>query len=151
MHDVLSTQGLQALQLAEDEARVMAHCYLGTEHLLLGLLAQQDTAAATVLGRLGVQPARVRLETERIVGPGEGSGAGSIPLTPLASRALERAATEAEATGADLAGAEDLLLGLAEVSEGLAARILGRLDVSPDHIRAGLAELSGPGSESPGK
>ena len=148
MNDVLSTQGRQALKLAEDEARVMAHRYLGTEHLLLGLLAQSDTAAAEALGRLGVEPARVRLETERIVGPGEGSGAGSIPLTPLATRALERAANEAEATGAELAGAEDLLLGLAELGEGLAARILGRMDVSPDHIRAELADLSGREPES---
>ena len=126
----------------------MAHEYVGTEHLLLGLLAQRDTPAATALHRLAVRPAQVRAETERIVGPGEGSGSGSIPLTPLATRALERTATEAEARKGDLATGEDLLVALAEVRDGLAARILGRMDISAEQIRSELASLSGSGSQS---
>lgn len=117
----------------------MAHDYLGTEHLLLGVLAQGDTAAAGALRRLGVQPAQVRLETERIVGPGESSGSGDVPLTPLAKRALERATSDAQDAGRELATVEDLLLGLSEMREGLAARILRRLDVSAESIRTELA------------
>jgi ATP-dependent Clp protease ATP-binding subunit ClpC len=150
VHRGLSTQGLEALRLAEDEARAMAHGYLGTEHLLLGLLAQKDTAAATTLHRLAVQPVRVRLETERLVGPGEGSGSGSMPLTPLATRALERASAEAEAAGRELANSEDLLVSLTELRECLAARILARMELSPDHIRTELGSQSGPGSQSSG-
>lgn len=126
----------------------MGHDFLGTEHLLLGLLGQRDTPAAGALRRLGVQPDRIRSETERIVGPGEGGGGGSIPLTPLANRALERTATEAESGGRELATGEDLLLGLAEVREGLAARILQRLDLSADQIRAELQRPGNPPAEA---
>jgi ATP-dependent Clp protease ATP-binding subunit ClpC len=150
MRDRLSAQALDALHLAEKEARAMAHEYVGTEHLLLGLLAQQDTPAATALQRLGVRPALVRAETERIVGPGEGSGSGSIPLTPLATRALERTATEAEARDEKQATGEDLLVALAQVRDGLAARIMGRMDVSLEQVRAALAGLHGSGSEASG-
>jgi ATP-dependent Clp protease ATP-binding subunit ClpC len=150
MYDRLSAQGLEALNLAEEEARAMGHAYLGTEHLLLGLLGLRDTSAAAALRRLGVQPAEVRSETERILGPGEGSGPEPLPLTPLASRALEQTETEADAMGRVLATGEDLLLGLAEVRAGLAARILGRMDVSADHIRTELASRGGPRPDSRG-
>lgn len=148
VYERLSTQGQEAVHLAEEQARQMGHDYLGTEHLLLGLLSQEGTAAATALRALGVEPGHVRAETERTVGPGEGGRSESIALTPLATRALERTVGEAEAREARLASCGDLLLGLAAVPDGLAVRILMRMDVSPEQIRTALAEASGGGKGS---
>jgi ATP-dependent Clp protease ATP-binding subunit ClpC len=143
VYDRLSAQGLEAVHLAEEEARAMGHEYLGTEHLLLGLLAQQDTLAASALRTLGVEGERVRSEAVRILGAGDGGGSETVPLTPLATRALERTAEEATAHGRDLADGEDLLLGLTEVKDGLAVRILERMDVSADQIRGTLGRPTG--------
>jgi ATP-dependent Clp protease ATP-binding subunit ClpC len=131
------------MELAEDQARAMGHEYLGTEHLLLGLLGQQGTPAASALTKLGVEAGYVRSEIERTIGPGEREVLGNIPLTPLAERALRRTMEEAAAAGQDEAGAEELLLGLAGEQGGLAARILLRLDVSPEQIRDALPRRSG--------
>jgi ATP-dependent Clp protease ATP-binding subunit ClpC len=125
----------------------MGHEYLGTGHLLLGLLDQQGTAAAGVLSSLGVDSGHVRDEIQRTIGPGEREVTGSIPLTPLAERALRRTLEEAQEAGRDLAGDEQLLLGLAGERTGLASRILLRLDVSPEEIRTELARLS-PGRDT---
>ena len=127
------------MQLAEDQARAMGHEYLGTEHLLLGLLGQPGTPAASALTNLGVDAGHVRSEIERTIGPGEREVLGDIPLTPLAERALRRTMEEAAAAGQDKAGAEQLLLGLAGEQGGLAARILLTLDVSPEQIRDALS------------
>jgi ATP-dependent Clp protease ATP-binding subunit ClpC len=144
----LSAQGLEAVHLAEEQAREMGHEYLGTEHLLLGLLAQEATSAAGALRSLGVQLAQVRSEVERMLGLGEGPGVGSIRLTPLATRALERAVAQARTVGHDLASCEHLLLGLAEERDGLAARILLRLDVSLEQVRTELAGQAGARGDS---
>jgi ATP-dependent Clp protease ATP-binding subunit ClpC len=142
VHERLSAQGREALRLAEEEARAMGHEYLGTEHLLLGLLDQRSTPAAGVLSSLGVDARHVQAEITRTVGPGEREVTGTIPLTPLAEKALQRTVEEADAAGQDQAGDEQLLLGVAGESNGLAARILLRLDVSLEQIRAGLASRS---------
>jgi ATP-dependent Clp protease ATP-binding subunit ClpC len=146
VHEHLSAQGLEALHLAEEQARAMGHDYLGTEHLLLALLTQR-TRAAAALSALGVEVGVVRAETERIVGLGEG-GRDSILLTPLARRALEETTRQAQAQEHRSAGCEDLLRGLAAVPDGLAARILTSLDVSPEQIEATLSGVSGPGNDS---
>jgi ATP-dependent Clp protease ATP-binding subunit ClpC len=143
VREQLSAQSVQAMQLAEDQARAMGHEYLGTEHLLLGLLGQQGTPAANALSTLGVDAGHVRSEIERTIGPGEREVFGEIPLTPLAEKALRRTMEEAAAVGQDEAGAEELLLGLAAEQGGMAARILLRLDISPEQIRDTLAGRSG--------
>lgn len=127
----------------------MGHEYLGTQHLLLGLLAQEGTSAAGALEILGVRFPHVRAESERIIGPGEGRPAGPIPLTPLATRALQEALSEADGLGRKLAGGEDMLLGLAAVPDGLAARILLRLDVTSEQLRAALPGPPGPQPDPP--
>jgi ATP-dependent Clp protease ATP-binding subunit ClpC len=139
VYERLTEQGLQAIHLAEEQARTMGHEYLGTEHLLLGLLALRHTSAADTLSGLGVTLPAVRSEAERVIGLGERATAGPIPLTPLAKRALEQTANEAETAGHDLATAEHLLLGLATTRDDLASRILVGMDVSPEQIRTRLA------------
>jgi ATP-dependent Clp protease ATP-binding subunit ClpC len=145
VYERLSPEGLEAVHLAEAEARKMGHDYLGTEHLLLGLLAQVQTRAARTLRALGVEPGHVRSETERTVGPGEGGQSDSLLLTPLALRALERTVGEADGRQEGLASPEDLLLGLSGVPDGLAVRILTKMDVSPEQIREALTRVSGSG------
>jgi ATP-dependent Clp protease ATP-binding subunit ClpC len=147
VYERLSEQGQETIRLAEAQAREMGHAYLGTEHLLLGLLAQRDTSAGSALQYRGVELGTVRAEAERIVGLGDDRASGSIPLTPLANRALERTLSAAEARGHELASAEDLLLGLTDVADGLAARILLRLDVSLEELRKSLTGDLGPGAE----
>src|SRR5437660_2396327 len=95
VHEHLSPQARQVLAVAQDQAVVMGHDYVGTEHLLLGLLAHQDTLAGRVLESLGVRQSHVQSEIERIVGRSERrSPAGEIPLTPLAQGALDRTLRE---------------------------------------------------------
>lgn len=126
------------MHLAEEQARSMGHEYLGTEHVLLGLLAQEGTPASATLRALGATLQAARSEAERVLGRGEAAVSGSLPLTPLAQRALEQTDAESRAAGHELATPEDLLLGLAALHDGLASRILRGMDVSEEQIRSRL-------------
>jgi ClpA/ClpB-like protein len=135
----------QVVVLAQEEARGLGHNYIGSEHILLGLLREEEGLAARVLESLGITLERVRTQVERIVSRGEELTAGQIPFTPRAKRVLERAHREALSLGHNYIGTEHLLLGLAREDEGVATRILLDFDADSETVRnAVIRMLSGP-------
>ena len=132
--------------LAQQEAHTLKHNYIGTEHILLGLLAEEEGLGARVLESLDITAERVRMEVVRLVGSGEQPGSGQMPLTPRAKKLLELALREALSLGHDYIGTEHLLLGLARENGGVAARILLDFGADSDKIRNMVMRvLSGPG------
>jgi ATP-dependent Clp protease ATP-binding subunit ClpC len=121
--------------LAHEEATGFKHGYIGTEHILLGLLGDPEGFAARVLGSFELTVERVRGEVVRMVGLGQEPVAGQIPFTPKAKRVLELADGEAIGLGHNYIGTEHILLGLVAVSDGVAERILLDLDAGPDKVR----------------
>src|SRR5438552_1345501 len=120
----------QVVVLAQDEARALKHNYIGTEHILLGLLREEEGLAARVLESLDITVEEVRAQVARIVGQGDAVTTGQIPFTPRAKKVLELALREALSLGHDYIGTEHILLGLVRENEGVAARIL--LDFDAD-------------------
>jgi ATP-dependent Clp protease ATP-binding subunit ClpC len=125
----------QVVVLAQEEARALRHNYIGTEHLLLGLLREEEGIAARVLESLGVTIERVRVQVGRIVGQGDKVETGQIPFTPRAKRVLELALREALSLGHNWIGTEHVLLGIAREDDGVAKQILLDLGVDADRIR----------------
>jgi hypothetical protein len=123
----------RAVQLAQEEARLLRHDYVGTEHLLLGLLYEGAGVAAQALVSLGISREDVRGQVEEIIGHGQGSRSGHIPFTARAKKVLELSLREALALGHHYIGTEHLLLGLLREGEGIAAQVLTRLGA--DHAR----------------
>ncbi len=145
MFERFTERARQVIVLAQEEARMLRHSYIGTEHLLLGLLREADGVAARVLGSLDVSLEEVRSEVARIVGEGDHEAQGQIPFTPRAKKVLELALREALSLGHNYIGTEHILLGLVRESEGVAARILNDLDVDADRVRQEVMRvLSGP-------
>jgi ATP-dependent Clp protease ATP-binding subunit ClpA len=116
--------------LAQEEARALRHNYIGTEHILLGLLREEEGLAARVLQSFEITVERVRAQVVRIVGSGEEVTAGQIPFTPRAKKVLELSLREALSLGHNYIGTEHILLGLGREGEGVAVRIL--LDCGAD-------------------
>jgi hypothetical protein len=125
----------QAVVLAQEEARALRHNYIGTEHILLGLLREEEGLAARALVSLDITVERVRAQVVRIVGSGEEVTSGQIPFTPRAKKVLELALREALGLGHDYIGTEHILLGLVRENEGVAARILLDFDADSETIR----------------
>jgi Clp amino terminal domain, pathogenicity island component len=123
---------------AQQEAHALSHNYIGTEHLLLGLLRVEDGVAAKALVSLQVEYAAVRAEVERVVGRGEGTSAGRLPFTPRSKKTLELALRESLALKHDHIGTEHILLGLLRENEGVAATILIDLGADAATIRAAV-------------
>jgi ATP-dependent Clp protease ATP-binding subunit ClpC len=134
----LSEHARQALVKAEDEARTLRHSFVGTEHVLLGLLREEDGVAAAALASLGVTHARVRSAVVGMIGLGVEAPQGELPLTGAAQTAVERAGLEASLLGAERVGCEHILVALVRVPDGAAARILTQLDVDPAAVRAAV-------------
>jgi len=142
----------QVVVLAQEEARTLKHNYIGTEHILLGLLREEEGLAARVLESLDITVERVRAQVVRIVGSGEEVTSGQIPFTPRAKKVLELALREALSLGHNYIGTEHILLGLVRENEGVAARILLDFDADSDKIRNEVIRmLSGPGGRRPGQ
>jgi ATP-dependent Clp protease ATP-binding subunit ClpC len=136
----------QVVVLAQEEARILKHNYIGTEHILLGLLREEEGLAARVLESLDITVERVRAQVVRIVGSGEEVTSGQIPFTPRAKKVLELALREALSLGHNYIGTEHILLGLVRENEGVAARILLDFDADSEKIRNEVIRmLSGPG------
>ena len=142
--------------LAHEEANGLKHDYLGTEHILLGLLRDPEGFAARVLGSLDLTVERVRGEVVRMVGLGQEAVPGQIPFTPKAKRALELADREAIGLGHNYIGTEHILLGLVALNDGVAERILLDLGAGPDKVRSevirtlsSVGALSRPRNDSP--
>ena len=120
---------------AQDEARTLRHNYIGTEHLLLGLLREEDGVAARVLDGLDVDLDRARSEVAQIIGEGDMVREGEIPFTPRAKKVLELALREALSLGHNYIGTEHFLLAVARENDGVAAQVLLSLGVDAEAVR----------------
>ena len=125
----------QVVVLAQEEARTLKHDYVGTEHILLGLLREEEGLAARVLESLDITVERVRAQVVRIVGSGEEVTSGQISFTQRAAKVLELALREALSLGHNYIATEHILLGLVRENEGVAARILLDFDADAEKIR----------------
>jgi prophage maintenance system killer protein len=131
----------RAVHLAQAEARLRRHDYVGTEHILLGLLSEGEGVAARVLELLGLSREGIRGQVEEIIGRGHGTHPGHIPFTPQAKKALELSLREALALGHHYIGTEHLLLGLLREGGGSAAQVLTRLGASHARVRDRVLDL----------
>lgn len=128
---------------AQEEARLLQHDYIGTEHVLLGLFARDETVAARALGKLGVRREAVLAEVESLVGRGQKTPSGHIPFTPRAKKSLELGLREALKLKHNYIGPEHILLGLVREGDGVAAQILAKQTPGLDAVReAVIAQLS---------
>jgi ATP-dependent Clp protease ATP-binding subunit ClpC len=125
----------QVVVLAQEEARILRHPYIGPEHILLGLLREEHGVAARVLNGLDVTGDTVRTQVRRIVGAGEEITSRAMPFTPEALRALQTALREALSLDRREIGTEHLLLALVGGEETVATRVLAALDVHGDRVR----------------
>ncbi len=134
--DKFTERARRVLTLAQEEAQRFNHSYIGTEHLLLGLVREGDGVAAKVLGNLGVELNKVRSAVEFIIGRGDRQASGEIGLTPRAKKVIELAVDEARRLQHSYIGTEHLLLGLVREGEGIAAGVLESLGVNLERVRA---------------
>ena len=131
-----SERARRVLSLAQEEAQRFNHNYIGTEHILLGLVRETDGVAARVLSSLNVELSKVRSAVEFIIGRGERPSPGDIGLTPRAKKVIELAVDEARRLSHHYIGTEHLLIGIMREGEGVAAGVLESLGVSLDKVRA---------------
>jgi Clp amino terminal domain, pathogenicity island component len=131
----------QVVVLAQDEARALKHNYIGTEHLLLGLLREEEGAAAHVLQTFGVTLDEAREQVARVVGRGDEPAVGQIPFTPHAKRVLELSLREALSLGHDYIDTEHVLLGLIREGEGVGSQVLGDFGVDLETVREAVARM----------
>src|SRR3954468_6821766 len=134
--DKFTERARKVLQLAQEEAQRFNHNYIGTEHLLLGLVREGEGVAAKVLANLGVELNKVRSAVEFIIGRGDRAVTGDIGLTPRAKKVIKLSVDEARRLGDHYIGTEHLLLGLVREGEGIAAGVLESLGVSLDKVRS---------------
>jgi len=144
MHDKFTERVRKVIYLAREEAARLQHDYIGTEHLLLGVIREGEGIAATVLNNLGLDLDRIRQEVENMVSASGGTMTiGEIPFTPRAKRVLELAVEEARSLGHNYVGTEHLLLGLIREGEGVAAKVLLELGVDRKRVREETLKLLG--------
>ncbi len=142
MNEKYTEKALKALQFASDEAKRMGSNVIGTEHLLLGLVAEGEGIAAKSLHGIGVTPEKIREQIGNLTGIGQ-PFTGEVSLTPRVKRVMELAHEEARRHGVSYIGTEHLLLGLLMEGEGVAARVLRNLGVSPERIWKQVVQLLG--------
>ncbi|MCH9009872.1 MAG: ATP-dependent Clp protease ATP-binding subunit [Chloroflexi bacterium] len=136
-----SERARRVLSLAQEEAQRFNHNYIGTEHILLGLVRETDGIAARVLSNLGVELHKVRSAVEFIIGRGERTAPGEIGLTPRAKKVIELAVDEARRLNHHYIGTEHLLIGLMREGEGVAAGVLESLGVNLDKVRGEASRI----------
>ena len=139
--DKFTMRARRVLELAQEEAHRFGHNYIGTEHLLLGLIREGDGVAARVLSSMSVDLARVRSGVEFIIGRGDRPTVGEVGLTPRAKKVIELAVDEARRLGHRYIGTEHLLLGLVREGEGIAAGVLESLGVNLERLRAQILHV----------
>jgi ATP-dependent Clp protease ATP-binding subunit ClpA len=153
MFERFTDRARQTVVLAQEEARQLGHSYIGTEHLLLGLLREGEGVAAQTIGRMGISLADVRSDVVRIIGDAAGSPSGHIPFTPRSKKVLELSLREAMQLGHNYIGTEHILLGLVREGEGVAAQVLVARGADLKRVRVTvLEELKNitPGSRASG-
>ena len=151
MFERFTEKAIKVIMLAQEEARLLGHNFVGTEQILLGLIGEGTGVAAKVLKSMGVNLKDARIEVEKIIGRGSGFVAVEIPFTPRAKRVLELSLEEARQLGHNYIGTEHLLLGLIREGEGVAARVLENLGVDLSKVRTQVIRMLGETAEvSPG-
>jgi ATP-dependent Clp protease ATP-binding subunit ClpC len=147
MYERFTDRARKVMQLANQEARSLCHDFIGTEHILLGLIKEGSGVAANVLKNLDIDPARVRQEVVKIVTPGPvqtlSGMAGKLPQTPRAKQVIQYSIEEARGLNHNYVGTEHLLLGLLREREGLAAQVLMNLGLRLDSVREEILQLLG--------
>jgi ATP-dependent Clp protease ATP-binding subunit ClpC len=141
MFERFTDRARNVVVLAQEEARLLKHNYIGTEHILLGLARESDGLAAKALEALGISLEAAREQVVEIIGRGERSPSGHIPFTPRAKKVLELSLREALQFGHNYIGTEHLLLGLIREGEGVAAQVLVRLGGDLSAIRQQVIRL----------
>jgi hypothetical protein len=150
MFERFSDRARRVVVLAQEEARMLNHNYIGTEHILLGLIHEGEGVAARALESLGISLEAVRQQIEEIIGQGEQAPSGHIDLTPRAKKVLELSSREALQLGHNYIGTEHILLGLIREGEGVAAQVLARLGADLSRVRQQLIQLlHGSGGKEP--
>ncbi len=149
MFERFTDRARRVVVLAQEEARLLNHNYIGTEHILLGLIHEGEGVAAKALESLGISLEAVRSQVEEIIGQGGSSPSGHIPFTPRAKKVLELSLREALQLGHNYIGTEHILLGLIREGEGVAAQVLVKLGADLSRVRQQVIQLlsgySGPG------
>jgi ATP-dependent Clp protease ATP-binding subunit ClpC len=149
MFERFTDQARRVVVLAQEEARLLGHAYIGTEHILLGLLSEGEGLAAKALGTLEITLDAAREQVAEIIGAGTGQPSGHIPFTPRSKKVLELSLREAQRLGDSYIGTEHILLGLAREGEGVGAQVMDRLGASTDRVLAQvlLTVRTAPGEE----
>ncbi len=143
MFERFTDRARRVVVLAQEEARLLNHDYIGTEHMLLGLIHEREGIAAQALESLGVGLDSVRTQVVDIIGQGEQPPAGHIPFTPRAKKALKLSLRESLQLGDNHIGTEHILLGVIREGDGVAAHVLANLGVNPAQLRQTVIELTG--------
>jgi ATP-dependent Clp protease ATP-binding subunit ClpC len=126
---------------AQAEARTLDHSYIGTEHILLGLIREGKGVGPKALESLGISLDTVRQQVQEIIGQGQHAPSGHIPFTPTAKKVLELALAESKALGHHYVGTEHILLGLIREGDGVAAQVLVRLGADLNQVRQQVIQL----------
>jgi ATP-dependent Clp protease ATP-binding subunit ClpC len=149
MFERFTDRARRVVVLAQEESRLLGHNYIGTEHLLLGLLAEREGVAARALQSLDITLDAAREQVKEIIGPGAQEPRGHIPFTPRAKKILELSLREALKLGSEVIGTEHLLLGLVDEGAGVGAQILDRLGAPAPAVREAVISLAEAEPESP--
>src|SRR5437764_245077 len=152
MFERFTDRARRVVVLAQEEARMLNHNYIGTEHILLGLSHEGEGVAAKALESLGISLEAVRQQVEEIIGQGQQAASGHIPFTPRAKKVFELSLREALQLGHNYIGTEHILLGLIREGEGVAAQVLVKLGADLSRVRQQVIQLlsgySGPGGQA---
>ena len=140
MFERFTDRARRVVVLAQEEARLLNHNYIGTEHILLGLIHEGEGVAAKALESLGISLEAVRAQVEEIIGQGQTAPTGHIPFTPRAKKVLELSLREALQLGHNYIGTEHILLGLIREGEGVAAQVLVKLGADLPRVREQVLE-----------
>src|SRR6059036_1369407 len=141
MFERFTDRARRVVVLAQEEARMLNHNYIGTEHILLGLIHEGEGVAAKALESLGISLEGVRQQVEEIIGQGQQAPSGHIPFTPRAKKVLELSLREALQLGHNYIGTEHILLGLIREGEGVAAQVLHKLGADLNRVRQQVIQL----------
>ena len=141
MFERFTDRARRVVVLAQEEARMLNHNYIGTEHILLGLIHEGEGVAAKALESLGISLDAVRQQVEEIIGQGQQAPSGHIPFTPRAKKVLELSLREALQLGHNYIGTEHILLGLIREGDGVAAQVLVKLGADLNRVRQQVIQL----------